>query len=76
MGQNNMPINAQAKTELGGVCMTCGGRPAYTMCECGGYYCSPVCKGMDQDRHQALCDAYTKNEGSPMQPGAAWALDQ
>ena len=72
-GQQPMTLNAQSKNEKGGICMTCGVRPAYMECDCGGYYCSPVCKGMDKERHQAMCSAYTKNESSSMPTGAAWA---
>ena len=58
--------------EQQGVCMACGNAPAYCKCDCGGYYCSPVCQRRDAERHTAQCGPTSKNENAPTQSGSAW----
>ena len=61
--------------EKGGVCMACGISPAYCQCDCGGYYCSPVCQRRDAERHSVQCGPTTKNEQGPTPAGNAWDED-
>ena len=55
-----------------GLCIACGSFPAHLKCVCSAYYCSPVCKSNDQDRHITRCVDTSKNVLVPSRQGSVW----
>ena len=67
VGNHETPYQGES-----GLCIACGSFPAYVKCICSAYYCSPVCKSNDQDRHATRCIDPSKNVLVPTRQGSTW----